>query len=85
VRFVRGDLRPHQSDSTTALSRIGRASYQAIPPEIMAEHRALAMAAQDQPLSRIAAAVIMAIWVLAIGITVWLATRYLELGLRKAP
>ena len=26
VRFVRGDLRPHQSDSTTALSRIGRAS-----------------------------------------------------------
>jgi hypothetical protein len=25
VRFVRGDLRPHQSDSTTALSRIGRA------------------------------------------------------------
>ena len=51
----------------------------------MAEHRALAMAAQDQPVSRIAAAVIMAIWVLAIGITVWLATRYLELGLRKAP
>jgi uncharacterized membrane protein YkvA (DUF1232 family) len=32
-----------------------------IPPELMAEHRALAMAAQDQPVSRIAAAVIMAI------------------------
>jgi uncharacterized membrane protein YfcA len=30
VRFVRGDLRPHQSDSTTALSRIGRASLLAL-------------------------------------------------------
>ena len=27
MRFVRGDLRPHQSDSTTALSRIGRANF----------------------------------------------------------
>jgi uncharacterized membrane protein YkvA (DUF1232 family) len=48
-----------------------------IPPEIMAEHRALAMAAGDRPVSRQAAAVIVAIWTLAIGATVWLATRYL--------
>lgn len=48
-----------------------------IPPEIMAEHRALATAAQDQPVNRKAAAVIVAIWMLAIGATIWLATRYL--------
>jgi uncharacterized membrane protein YkvA (DUF1232 family) len=48
-----------------------------IPPEIMAEHRALAMAAGDRPVSRQAAAVIVVIWMLAIGATVWLATRYL--------
>jgi hypothetical protein len=35
------------------------------------------MAAGDRPVSRQAAAVIVAIWVLAIGATVWLATRYL--------
>ena len=48
-----------------------------IPPEIMAEHRARAMAAQDRPVSRKAAAVIVAIWALAIGATVWLAARFL--------
>jgi uncharacterized membrane protein YkvA (DUF1232 family) len=48
-----------------------------IPPEIMAEHRALATAAQDRPASRTAAAVIVGIWVLGISLTVWWATRYL--------
>ena len=48
-----------------------------IPPEIMAEHRALATAAQAQPVSWKAAAVIAVIWALAIGATVLLATRYL--------
>ena len=47
-----------------------------IPPEIMTEHRALATAAQDRPVSPIAAAVIVAIWVLAIGLTAWWASRY---------
>src|SRR4051794_4871960 len=42
-----------------------------IPPEIMAEHRALATAAQDRSVSRVAAAVIIAIWVVAIGLTAW--------------
>ena len=48
-----------------------------IPPEIMAEHRALATAAQDRPVSRVAAAIIVAVWVLTIGLTAWWATRYL--------
>src|SRR4029077_7268084 len=37
-----------------------------IPPEIMAEYRARATAAQDRPVSRAAAAVIVIIWVLAV-------------------
>ena len=47
-----------------------------IPPEIMAEHRTGAMATQDRPTSKTAAAVIIAIWVLAIGLTAWVAYRY---------
>jgi uncharacterized membrane protein YkvA (DUF1232 family) len=49
-----------------------------IPPDIMAEHRALATAAQDRPVSQTAAAIIVAIWLLAIGATGWLAYRYFE-------
>jgi uncharacterized membrane protein YkvA (DUF1232 family) len=49
-----------------------------VPPEIMAEHRALAVAAQDRPVSKAAAAIVVAIWLLAIGATVWLAYRYLK-------
>jgi uncharacterized membrane protein YkvA (DUF1232 family) len=48
-----------------------------IPSGIMAEHRALATAAQDRPVSRTAAAVIVVIWVLSIGLTVWLLMRHL--------
>jgi uncharacterized membrane protein YkvA (DUF1232 family) len=48
-----------------------------IPPEIMAEHRDMAIAAQDRPVSRAAAAVIVTIWVVAIGLTVWVVIRYL--------
>src|SRR5262249_40717743 len=36
-----------------------------IPPEIMAEHREMAIAAQDRPVSRAAAAAIVTIWVVA--------------------
>jgi uncharacterized membrane protein YkvA (DUF1232 family) len=43
-----------------------------IPPAIMAEHRALAVAAQDRPVSRAAAAVIVALWLTAITVTAWL-------------
>lgn len=48
-----------------------------IPPEIVAEHRELATAAQDQPVSRTAAVVIVAIWMLAIALTGCLIIRYL--------
>jgi uncharacterized membrane protein YkvA (DUF1232 family) len=49
-----------------------------IPPDIMAEHRALATAAQDRPVSKTAAAIIVAIWLLAFGATGWLVYRYLK-------
>lgn len=41
-----------------------------IPPDIMAEHREMAIAAQDRPVSRAAAAAIITIWVVATGLTV---------------
>ena len=47
-----------------------------IPPEIMAEHRALAAAAQDRPVSRTAAFAIGAIWVASIALCGWLGYRY---------
>jgi uncharacterized membrane protein YkvA (DUF1232 family) len=49
-----------------------------IPSEIMAEHRALATAAQDRPVSMAAAATIVVIWVAAIGLAAWMAVRYLS-------
>ena len=49
-----------------------------IPPEIMAQHRDVAIAAQDRPMSRAAALVIVTIWIVAIGLTLWIAMRYLE-------
>ena len=47
-----------------------------IPPEIMAEHRALAAAAQERPVSRTAAGIIASIWVASVALTGWLAYRY---------
>jgi uncharacterized membrane protein YkvA (DUF1232 family) len=43
-----------------------------VPPEIMAEHRAAAAAAEGQPRSRIAAAVIVALWIAAALFLIWL-------------
>jgi uncharacterized membrane protein YkvA (DUF1232 family) len=43
-----------------------------IPPEIMAEHRASALAAEGKPASRAAAAVIVTVWVAAIVLAGWL-------------
>jgi uncharacterized membrane protein YkvA (DUF1232 family) len=43
-----------------------------IPPEIMAEHRAAAVAAEGRPASRAAAAVIIAIWIAAAAWLIWL-------------
>jgi uncharacterized membrane protein YkvA (DUF1232 family) len=47
-----------------------------IPPPIMAEHRALANAAMERPVSRSAAAVVVGIWIAAIALTAWLGYRY---------
>ena len=47
-----------------------------IPPEIMAEHRALASAAQDRPVSRTAALIIALLWTLSIALVGWLAYTY---------
>lgn len=47
-----------------------------IPPEIMAEHRALAAAAAERPVGRTAAVIIVLIWLAVIGIIIWLAVRH---------
>ena len=46
-----------------------------IPPEIMAEHRALAAAAQDRPVSATAGIVIVVVWAASIGLAGWLCYR----------
>ncbi len=50
-----------------------------IPPDIMAEHRAAALVAQGQPVSKIGAAAIVAIWLAMLGLSGWLAYRYIVL------
>src|SRR5215471_15484763 len=46
-----------------------------IPPRIMAEHRALAAAAQDRPVSRGAAITIVVIWLACAALAGWLCYR----------
>jgi uncharacterized membrane protein YkvA (DUF1232 family) len=48
-----------------------------IPPDVLAEHRERATAAANRPVSRSAAALIVAVWMLAIGLTALWALRYL--------
>jgi Protein of unknown function (DUF1232) len=47
-----------------------------IPPEIMAEHRALA--AQDLPVSWTAAAIFIVIWIAAIALCAWLGHSFVK-------
>ena len=47
-----------------------------IPPEIMAEYRALASAAQDRPVSWTAAAIFVVLWIAVVAFCAWLAYRY---------
>jgi uncharacterized membrane protein YkvA (DUF1232 family) len=47
-----------------------------IPPRIMAEHRALAAAAQDRPVSRGAAITIVFIWLACAALAGWLCYRF---------
>jgi uncharacterized membrane protein YkvA (DUF1232 family) len=48
-----------------------------IPAHVMAEHRELAAAARDRPVSRTAAAIIVAIWIASAILCGWLIWRYL--------
>lgn len=49
-----------------------------IPPELLAEHRALAAAAQQRPVSRSAAGMIVCAWLATIGFGAWLAWGWLD-------
>ena len=49
-----------------------------IPPEVMAEHREMAAAAQARPVSRMAAILIVAAWVLGIAGAAWLIRQYVS-------
>jgi uncharacterized membrane protein YkvA (DUF1232 family) len=48
-----------------------------IPSEIMAQHRDMAIAAQNRPVSRAAGVAIVTIWIVVIGLTLWGSMRYL--------
>jgi uncharacterized membrane protein YkvA (DUF1232 family) len=48
-----------------------------IPPGIMAEHRALAAAAQDRPVSKVAAVIIAGTWLTCAALAGWLCYRFL--------
>jgi len=47
-----------------------------IPPGVMAEHRSVAAAALDRPVSRVAAIAVVSVWVVAIAMCGWVAYRY---------
>jgi uncharacterized membrane protein YkvA (DUF1232 family) len=47
-----------------------------IPPTVMAEHRVVAAAARERPVSSCAATVIACIWILSIALCTWLGYRY---------
>ena len=49
-----------------------------IPADVMTEHRALATATQDRPVSLAGAAIIVVIWLAAIALTSWVGYRYLS-------
>jgi uncharacterized membrane protein YkvA (DUF1232 family) len=47
-----------------------------IPPEVLAEHRAAAAAAQSRPEARAGAIVVVLIWVAAVALAGWLCYRF---------
>lgn len=48
-----------------------------VPPEILAEHRAHADRAMALPKNRIGAIVVLCIWIVVVGVSGWLAWRFL--------
>src|SRR5215472_6263003 len=49
-----------------------------IPPDIMAEYRALAAAARQRPVNRIAGALVIAAWIAAASLIGWRLERYIS-------
>ena len=49
-----------------------------IPPEIMTEHRELAAAAQERPISRVAAVLIVVVWLACATLLGWFVYRYFQ-------
>ena len=50
-----------------------------IPPEVMAEHRDMAAAAVERPVSRVAAIVVIGAWVVAAAVSAGLLAHYFAL------
>lgn len=48
-----------------------------ILPNVMAEHRELALAEQDMPVNRTAATVIVMVWIGSLALMAWLSYRFL--------
>jgi uncharacterized membrane protein YkvA (DUF1232 family) len=48
-----------------------------VPPQILQEHRAHADRAMELPKNKIGAIVVLCIWVLVVGVSAWLAWRFL--------
>ena len=49
-----------------------------IPPDVLAENRLLAQQAAPRPISRVGAATVILIWVVAVALTAWLGYGYLN-------
>src|SRR5215472_7428151 len=49
-----------------------------IPPDIMAEHRAVAAAARRRPVNRVAGALVIAAWIAAASLIGWRLERYIS-------
>ena len=47
-----------------------------IPAQLMTEHRELAAAAQERPISTVAAAVFVGVWVASAAVVLWMSYRY---------
>jgi uncharacterized membrane protein YkvA (DUF1232 family) len=54
-----------------------------IPPHVMAELRSLADAAEGQPVSKVAATVIVTVWIVALALAAWAIVRMLSPGIAR--
>ena len=66
---------PPEVDQSTSPAGIALV-IRLIPPEIMAQHRDMAIAAQDRPVSRVAGVPIVTICIVGIALTLWISMRF---------